>query len=244
MINLISEIINNFVSILIFILLYLFFFKKFKKIQKILSIIILIIFFSPIANILVFSIERLNKRLDISDIGYNFDSIVILSGFEDVQKTKKFNQMYLGGSNNRVIEGTRVFMHYRKKIIFSGSSTIKETNIDPVYVAKLFFESVKISDENIIFDKNAKNTEDTFKFLNENFKDEKHLIVTSATHMQRCKYLLKKSGLNYILYPVDFRANHENIFKFSLDFANNVNLFQYGLREIAALIFYKISGRI
>lgn len=82
-------------------------------------------------------------------------------------------------------------------------------------------------------------------FILKKFKKfQKVLIVTSAMHMQRCKYLLKKNNLNYILYPVDFKADHQNVFKFSLDLARNIHLLHYGLREISALVLYKLSGKI
>jgi uncharacterized SAM-binding protein YcdF (DUF218 family) len=243
MINLFKMIIFNFTTILIFVLVLIFLFNKLKKIQIILLILILFIFYSPLPNLLVYSVERLNISSNINNIKQDFDKIVILSGHEDIRKTKKFNQIYLGGTNNRIIEGVRVHIKKKKKIIFSGSSS-HELNSGGAYVAEKFFKAFNIDSNSVIIDDKAINTEDTFLFLKENFNNEKHLIVTSAMHMQRCKLLAIKNGINYILYPVDFRANHENIFEFSLNIANNVDLFQYGLREISALLFYKISGKI
>ena len=88
------------------------------------------------------------------------------------------------------------------------------------------------------------NIDDLFELLIDNFKNERHLIVTSASHKQRCKYLAEKNELKYIIYPVDFKANHENIYDFNFSIKNNLYLFHYGLREIAALIFYKLSKKI
>lgn len=244
MIEIIEKIISNFISLLILLTILFYVSKKFHKIQKILILFILIIFFSPIANILVYSVERLNKTNDISNIESNFDNIVILSGHEEIHKTDKFDQIYLGGSNNRIIEGARIHFKYKKKIIFSGSSAATNSHLSGTLVAEKFFKSFNINDESIIFDKDAKNTEDTFKFLNKHFKYEKHLIVTSALHILRCKLLADKYKLNYILYPVDYRANHENIYNLNFSIRDNIYLFHYGLREIAALIFYKLSNKI
>lgn len=244
MIDFTESIISNFVSILVIFLLFLTLSKKFKTIQRILIFLILIIFFSPFANILVFSIEKINKPVDILNIGSNFDTIVILSGHEEIEKTDKFNQIYLGGTTNRIIEGARVYLKYKKKIIFSGSSAKENIQSNGTYVAKKFFNSFNIDKKNIIFDDMAKNTNDTFKFLNKNYKNEKHLIVTSALHMLRCKLLADKYQLNYILYPVDYRANHKNIYSFNFSIRNNLNLLYYGLREVAALIFYRLSKKI
>lgn len=241
--NLFEILIDNFTAILVIIFIGLFFFHKLKKIQIILLITILLIFFSPFANIIVYSIERINGSGNIENLEYNFDKIVILSGNENVEKTKKFNHLYLGGSNNRLLEGVRIHNKSKKKIIFSGSSLTK-SNLRDDFVAKKFFSEFNVDYDLVIIDNKANNTEDTFIFLKDNFKNENHLIITSAMHSQRCKLLAKKNEINYIIYPVDFRANHENIFRFSLNLSNNVNLFQYGLREIAAIIFYKLSDKI
>jgi uncharacterized SAM-binding protein YcdF (DUF218 family) len=243
MLILFKLVIANIFSLFLLIFILLFFIKRYKKIQIILLILILFIFYSPLPNLLVYSVESLNSSSDINDIKQNFDKIVILSGYEDIRKTKKFNHLYLGGTNNRIIEGVRVHIKKKKDIIFSGSSS-HDLNSGGAYVAEKFFKAFNIDSNSVIIDDKAINTEDTFLFLKENFNNEKHLIVTSAMHMQRCKLLAIKNGINYILYPVDFRANHENIFEFSLNIANNVDLFQYGLREVSALLFYKISGKI
>lgn len=243
MLNLLKLIIFDIFGIFLIIFILLFFIKRYKKIQIVLLLLIILISISPLPNLLVYSVEKLNKPGDINNIKQDFDKIVILSGHEDIRKTKKFNHLYLGGTNNRIIEGVRVHIKKKKDIIFSGSSS-HELNSGGAYVAEKFFKAFNIDSNSVIIDDKAINTEDTFLFLKENFNNEKHLIVTSAMHMQRCKLLAIKNGINYILYTVDFRANHENIFEFSLNVANNIDLFQYGLREISALLFYKISGKI
>ena len=114
--NLFEILIDNFTAILVIILIGLFFFHKLKKIQIILLITILLIFFSPFANIIVYSIERINGSGNIENLEYNFDKIVILSGNENVEKTKKFNHLYLGGSNNRLLEGVRIHNKSKKRL--------------------------------------------------------------------------------------------------------------------------------
>jgi uncharacterized SAM-binding protein YcdF (DUF218 family) len=86
----------------------------------------------------------------------------------------------------------------KKDIIFSGSSS-HELNSGGAYVAEKFFKAFNIDGNSVIIDDKAINTEDTFLFLKENFNNEKHLIVTSAMHMQSCKLLAIKNGINYIL---------------------------------------------
>lgn len=230
---------------LIFLILYLSFLfaKKLKKIQIILLIFIILISISPFPYLLVYSVERLFIPGNIENIQKDFDKIVILSGNEDVEKTKKFNQLYLDGTNNRIIEGVRLHKKYEKKIIFSGSS-LYSSNLRDVYVAKLFFKDFNVSDNFLIIDDKAINTEDTFDFLKSNFKNEKHLIVTSAMHILRCKLLADKFKLKYSLYPVDYKVERKDIFKLNLNIGKNINLFNYGFREISALLFYKILNKI
>lgn len=244
MIDLFKILLDNFITILIFLLMLSIFINKFKKIRITLIIVIFLIFYSPIPNLIVYNFEKLNEPGNIENLNLNYDKIVILSGNEDVKKTKKFDHYYLGGSNNRLIEGLRLHYRYKKKIIFSGSSFIKGRALRETYVAKKFFKSFKVNESLLIIDSKSKNTEDTFLFLKKNFKNDRHLIVTSAMHMQRCKLLAIKHNIKFILYPVDYQANHDNPYIFNLNMFKNVRLFNYGLREISALALYKLMGRI
>ena len=244
MIILIKFLLNYIVGILIFSFVVLYFFKKYKLLQNLLLILILLISLSPLPHILVYSFEKLHKPGNIDNLENSFDKIVILSGNEDYIKTKKYNHFYLGGSNNRIIEGLRIYYKFSKGIIFSGSSTTTNKNKRDIYVAKNFFKDFKINEELVIFDDNSKNTLDTFMFLKKNFPNKKHLIVTSAMHMLRCRLLAEKNDIDYVLYPVDYRSNINSFIDFNLNVNQNVSLFNYGLREISALLFYKLSGRI
>lgn len=245
MIILIKFLLNNLVAFLIITFAVLYFFKRYKKIQHILLLIIMLITISPFPNFLVYSFERLHKPGDINNLDNTFDKIVILSGNEDYIKTKKFNQFYLGGSNNRIIEGLRIHHKFNKEIIFSGSSTTTyKNNKRDIYVAKKFFKEFKVNKKFLIFDEKSENTLDTFVFLKENFPNKKHLILTSAMHMLRCQMLAKKNNIDFILYAVDYKSRNKSFLKFNFDVGENIRLFNYGLREISALLFYKIGRKI
>jgi len=243
MLDLIKFLIENIFVIFLILYFSLLFTKCLKKIQIALLIFIILISITPFPYLLVYSVERLFIPGDIINIEKDFDKIVILSGNEDVEKTKKFNQLYLGGTNNRIIEGVRLYNFYKKKIIFSGSSLYNSNERD-VYAAKIFFKDFNVNDNFLIIDDKAVNTEDTFAFLNLNFKNEKHLIVTSAMHILRCKLLAEQFKLNYILYPVDYKVEKKDLMKINLDIGKNINLFHYGIREISALLLYKLSNKI
>ena len=58
-------------------------------------------------------------------------------------------------------------------------------------------------------------------FLKKNFPNKKHLIVTSAMHMLRCRLLAEKNDIDYVLYPVDYRSNI-NSFDFNLNANQNM----------------------
>ena len=244
MIELIKFLLNYLVAILIITFILFYFFKKFKQIQYILLFSIVLITLTPLPNFLVYSFENLHEPGDINNLENNFDTVVILSGNEDYIKTKKFNHFYLGGTNNRIIEGIRIHYKFDKKIIFSGSSTTENKNIRKIYVAEKFFKDFKIKQELVLFDDRSENTLDTFIFLKENFPDKRHLVLTSAMHMLRCKLLSDKYGINYIPYPVDYKSKSKIFSKSNFDVGENIRLFNYGLREISALLFYKISGKI
>ena len=144
MIDIIKLIINNITSFFVLLLISLIFVKKFKFLKISIVLITFLIFFSPLPNLIVYKIEKINPPGNIDKINSDFDKIVILSGFEEIEKTKKYNQIYLGGTNNRIIEGTRVHKRLKKKIIFSGSSNVKNAELRGTFVARRFFESFNI----------------------------------------------------------------------------------------------------
>ena len=110
MLDIIKLIINNFNFILIFFLILFFYLKKLRLIKFFIIIILTFIFFTPFPSLLVYNIEKLNHPINLNRINADIDNIVILSGFEQIQKTKKFNQLYLGCTNTRIIEVATVYM--------------------------------------------------------------------------------------------------------------------------------------
>ena len=114
--NFFEILINYSTTILIIILIFLILLNKFRKVQIMLFFLVFLIFFSPLPNIIVYSIESKNSPGNIENLKFDFDNIVILSGNEDVEKTKKFNHLYLGGTNNRLLEGIRIHNKYKKKL--------------------------------------------------------------------------------------------------------------------------------
>lgn len=245
MIIFIKFLLNNLVAFLLIVFVIFYFLGRYKKIQYFLLLFIILITISPFPNFLVYSFESLHKPGDINNLENTFDKIVILSGNEDYNKTKKYNQLYLGGTNNRIIEGLRIHRKFNKEIIFSGSSIINnKNNKRDIYVAKKFFKEFEVDKKFLIFDDKSENTLDTFVFLKENFPNKKHLIITSAMHMLRCKFLAKRNNIDFILYAVDYKSNNKSIFRFNINVGENIRLFNYGLREISALLFYKLSGKI
>ncbi len=70
--------------------------------------------------------------------------------------------------------------------------------------------------------------------------DSSIILVTSAFHMDRSKYLFEKQGFEVTPFPVDFRSSisDTSIFSFlpSLGAMNNVSRF---IRENIGRIYYK-----
>ena len=72
-------------------------------------------------------------------------------------------------------------------------------------------------------------------------KNSTIILVTSAFHMHRSKYLFEKQGFDIIPYPVDFKTSNAktSIMNFlpSISSLNKVSLF---IRENIGRLYYKL----
>lgn len=174
------------------------------------------------------------------------DFIVILSGGEDIHRSKDYDQIYSGGSTERIIEALRLANKFKiKNILFLGGSGDLYKKYRSTEVAEKFIYEFLSYKPLVVFDPNSRNTWESMVFL-KNFdagKDNTYILVTSAYHMKRSVLTAKNQGLNVIAYPVDFKLT-KNVSFISLDIMTNLELFYKALHEYLGIWFYKRLGRI
>ncbi|MDC6451616.1 YdcF family protein, partial [Alphaproteobacteria bacterium] len=110
------------------------------------------------------------------------------------------------------------------------------------YILKDKAVNMGILEEKILVTDKVKNTyEESVAVLKLVPKNTSIILVTSAFHMKRSKYLFEKQGFNITPFPVDFNVSSLN-FTF-LDFIPSVSSLQKTstfIRENIGRLYYKI----
>ena len=243
---------NQLLIILIGILISFVLYKYYKKtVAKQFIIFIGIYFFViavlPTGNFMIYSLEM---RHDIpTEIPRDISGIIVLSGGENVVKSKKYNQIYSGGSTYRIIESIRLQEQFPEtKIIFSGGSGDLFSKNNTSYVAEKFYRNFSKIPNNIIFESKSTNTYENFAFTNNLLdfeKNSKWIVVTSAFHMPRSIKVAKSFNIDPIPYPTDYMTS-ENIFNEFLNFnlLKNIHNFQLSMKEYFGFLTYKLVYKI
>lgn len=248
-----NSILFNQLLIISFLLLISFIIYKFNRKQiafclvKLICIYFVVIAILPTGNFMLSSLE--NQFNVPETLPKNVDGILVLSGGENIDKTKKFNQIYTEGSTFRIIESLRLQNLYPDiKIIFTGGSGSHFSRETSTYAAEMFYQEFSINPENIIFESKSTNTYENFLFTNQIIDFEKNnnwIIITSAFHMPRAIKVADAFGLNSTPYPVGFKASDNNLETFfNFNLLTNITYTQIAIKEYLGLITYYLLYRV
>lgn len=143
---------------------------------------------------------------------------------------------------NRLVEGIR---HYKKlqnaKLIVSGYGGFDE-NSHALMQEKLAI-SMGVKKENIIKLNKPRDTKEEALEAKKIVKNEKFILVTSASHMKRSMLLFKKQNLNPIASPTNHRAYESD--SFSLYFSSrNIKNCEIAIHEYLGMIYSKLKNDI
>ena len=227
---------------IIFIFLIASFFSK-RRIFVFLAFIILIVSSNPIVgNYLMKKLENPYKPTSIDSIS-KADAIVVLSGMVHQVGDENYNR-YEFSDPDRFFGGLDLIKQNKSdKIIFTAGQLPWTNNWDPEgIVLKNKAISLGFPQSKILVTENIKNTyEESIAVTKLIPNNSSVILVTSAFHMHRSKYLFEKQGFDIIPYPVDFKASNAktSIMSFlpSVISLNKVSLF---IRENIGRLYYKL----
>ena len=170
------------------------------------------------------------------------DAIVVLSGMLHQVGDNEYNK-YEFSDPDRFFGGLDLIKENKSnKIIFTAGQLPWTDNWEPEgIILKNKAISFGVPQAKILVTENVKNTYEESIAVTKLISNNSSLIlVTSAFHMHRSKYLFEKQGFNVIPYPVDFKTSNAktSIMNFvpSLSSLNKVSLF---IRENIGRIYYK-----
>ena len=225
---------------IIFIFLFTSFFFK-RKFFVFLAFLVLIVSSNPMAgNYLMKILEYPYQPIPISSLKEN-EAIVVLSGMVNKVGNNK-HSTYEFKDPDRFFAGIDLIKQSKSdKLIFTAGQLPWTFNSLPEgYILKKKAVSLGVPGEIIVTEK-AKNTYEESIAVSKLIPNNTSIIlVTSAFHMDRSKYLFEKQGFLVTPYPVDFKAyiQKHTIMSFipKLEALYQTSLF---IRESIGRLYYK-----
>ena len=180
------------------------------------------------------------------------ESVVIVLSGGIINSFSQSKGIYEWNDPDRFLSAIRLMKQdSSKKLIFTGG-------FNPMANSKFTEgEILKLEASNFIPIKNVFVTDNAFNTFQEAYQVKKLLndlnfpkeitLITSAFHMRRAQMIFEKQGFSLTPYPVDFKSLKDNkkqiVFNIMnwIPNANNINNSTQALREIYALIYYKLN---
>ena len=226
---------------IVLLLLITFFFNK-RKSFIFLSLLILLISTNPfVGNYLAQKLEHPYKPIPISSIKEN-DAVIVLSGMIHQVGNKKYST-YEFSDPDRFFAGIDLIKQQKAdKLIFTAGQLPWTENWKPegfILVDKAI--SLGVPGEILVTDKVKNTYEESIAVTKLIPNNSSIILVTSAFHMHRSKYLFEKQGLNVTPFPVDFKSTNSefSFLKFipSIGALSKTSIF---IRENIGRLYYKI----
>ena len=226
--------------------------KKTQKIGKIIVTVgfflLLVFSFSFVPNMLLSHLEQQYPSFKIeanegcNSLGIKY--VVVLAGGHILDPKIPITGQFCYEGLVRLIEGIRL---YKKcpgaKLILSGGKGRDMHISDAELMGDLAFD-LGVPRDDIILEKDSMSTEDEAKLLKPVVRNEKFLLVTSASHMPRSIGLFRKMGMNPIPAPTGHLVKQYRDNTSFMPSVSNLKKSQAAFYEILARIKEKVMSKI
>ncbi len=200
-----------------------------------------------ISNQLLSYLETGQAKKTLAEVE-SADAIVVLSGMLTTIQTNHGVE-YEWGDPDRFFGGMHLIKSKKANLIIftSGKLPWEKTPTTEGEVLARFAQDGGIPQNNILITKKVENTDDEAKAVRELLSQtnlNRIILVTSAFHMPRAKYLFERQGLEVQNYPVDFKveANKTTLLDF-LPSAYAMKNFEFAIRELLGRIYYQLKDQ-
>ena len=223
------------------ILLIIFFLNR-RKFYVFLSLLILLISTNPfVGNYLAKKLEYPYKPIPISSINEK-DAVVVLSGMLHQVGDQKYST-YEFSDPDRFFAGIDLIKQEKAvKLIFTAGELPWTQDWKPEgFILKDKAISLGVPGEILVTDKVKSTYEESIAVTKIIPNNSSLILVTSAFHMDRSKYLFEKQGFNVTPFPVDFKSTNKSYT--ILDLVPTVRAFIKSsnfIRENIGRLYYKI----
>ena len=171
-----------------------------------LGIVLLALFsYTPFSDIALRSLEcRYASLVDVSQFS-DIKWVVVLGGGHNSDSRLIATSQLSESSLSRLVEGVRIHrLLPESRLVLSGGAVF-----DPVSEAEVMARAAEImgvEGDGIILEELSRDTGDQARLVQKIVGDERFILVTSASHMPRSMALFRKSGMEPIPAPTDYRV--------------------------------------
>lgn len=229
-------------SLTLFLLGFLLFYKqRYKKAKYLFIISFIILFLSSNALFANFYISFLENQYQKYSHNQKIDYVLVLGSGHNNAKHLPLSAKLSSAAIKRVSEGIMVHkQNQNAKLILSGYGG--RSDITQAQINAFFAFEFGVKNEDMILFAGTKDTFEELQTFKEQFKNHNFVLVTSAAHMPRAIAIAKKIDLNPIAAPTDFLINsNAKIYDFG---AGNIKKVESATHEYLGLLWYKLRGYI
>lgn len=177
------------------------------------------------------------------------DGIIILGGAEQPTRSHMWKQVIVNEAGERNLAFLKLAREYphAKRVYTGGSSSMVEQGFKGADVARQLFEEQGIEVSSMIFERESRNTWENAvlsKKLVDPKADENWVLITTAWHMPRSVGIFCQQGWKVIPYPVDYRANKDNLLRVDWEIADHLNWLTAAVKEWIGIAAYTYTGKM
>ncbi len=217
---------------------------KFLRVNLIIGIIFYLCSISVVANALMGMVEKEY----FYNGGHKVDVIVLLGG-GIIEGVDDFSGKSIPSADvmTRIVDVVRLYDKYRLPIIVSGGRV--GCSESEAIVVRRFLIDLGVKARDIIVEDKSRDTVENALFVKQILLKRglrKGLLVTSAYHIRRAKYLFEKTGLEIIPYSSGYLCEKDkclSVFDF-LPNAGDLRKSAIAVKETIGIIFYFVKYEI
>lgn len=178
-----------------------------------------------------------------------YDVGIVFTGVSKGSKTPR-DRVYFNAHADRITHTLQLYNEGKlKHILISGGLGFAQVdNSIAANRLKSFLTMAGVPDSVIVTEPDAVNTYDnavkSAKILNEQFPNQKYLLITSAFHMKRSALCLAKQGIAFDQFPAGFNTDRSTMNFDDLFIPRGTAIAKWEdlLKEWAGIITYKLMG--
>lgn len=242
-------------SLLIFLFLlgFLLYWRGFKRSGFRLLLVTVMIYtvagLSPLANAMLFSLERHYAPGRLEELR-EVHGIIVLGGVIDTLVAANSEEIALNEAAERLTEAAALAHRFpQARIVFSGGDgALVYKSMSEADLAQRFFERLGIDPARVSLERDSRNTYENAQFTREMIKPkagERWLLITSAFHMPRAMGCFRAAEFEITPWPVDFRTRGvEDLLRFSPRPSTAWRRIDLAAKEWIGTLAYRLTGRM